>query len=60
METSSGHKNIFVLAYNERHSADLFQIPDVNRFQFHHLLHSEHVVYQDNYNINENLEAVWN
>lgn len=56
MESSPGRKNIFVFGYDERHSADLFQIPDIERFEFHPLLRSEEVVYQDNYVIDEKLD----
>jgi biotin carboxylase len=49
-------RNIFVLGYDERHSADLLQIPSVNEFCFHPLLRSEEVVFQDNYHIDEKLD----
>tara|TARA_R110000823_G_scaffold27609_16_gene80446 strand:- start:17633 stop:18175 length:543 start_codon:yes stop_codon:yes gene_type:complete len=44
-------KHIFVIGLDEEHSANLRQIPDADRFEFHPLLHADEVVYQEEYNL---------
>lgn len=56
MTATRKRKNIFILGHDEHHSADLLQIHDVEQFQFHPLLHSEEVIRQDNFFIDEKLE----
>ncbi|MCW8195158.1 ATP-grasp domain-containing protein [Proteobacteria bacterium 005FR1] len=54
--TSKQVKNIFVLGYDEQHKCDLEQLPDVDRFRFHPLLHSNELVYQDNFKVEAKLD----
>ncbi|WP_372987811.1 acetyl-CoA carboxylase biotin carboxylase subunit family protein [Marinobacter sp.] len=49
-------KNIFVVGFDERHGADLLQIPDACSFNFLPLLRSEEIVYQQKYDIEEMLD----
>lgn len=49
-------KNIFVLGYDEQHQCDLEQLPDVDRFRFHPLLHSNELIYQKNFQVEAKLD----
>jgi biotin carboxylase len=49
-------KNIFVLGYDEQHQSDLEQLPDVDQFRFHPLLHSSELIYQDNFEVEAKLD----
>src|SRR5690606_22362153 len=56
MVASDKVKNIFVLGLDEQHERDLRIIPDVERFRFHPLLHSSELVYQDNFDVEAQLD----
>lgn len=56
MTSASRKKNIFVLGYDEGHDSHLRHLPDADRFNFHPLLHSKELIYQDNFQIDLKLE----
>lgn len=56
MTRDTRRKNIFVFGYDENHSNDIRYIPDVDRFEFHPLLHSRELVYQKQYSLDETLD----
>ncbi|TVS10089.1 MAG: ATP-grasp domain-containing protein [Gammaproteobacteria bacterium] len=53
-------KNVFVLGFDERHSADLQRIRGADRFVFHPLLSSEELIYQKQFEIEDKLEKARN